>query len=485
MRRLTPPRQPPPGGGAHGRGARTGRYLVWGLAALALGGRGASAQTTVDATDVSGGGNWDTATTWNCPSGPLPCIPDDDASYLFDVGINSGTVILDTPSATQAFVIDTLAVAGGATLQEMGGASLGVTGNMSNGGTLDVDTTGAGGSVLTVDGTATNTGTLDLGNAGLTAPTEIIVAGLASTGTVNITGSLTVEARMQVTGPASASPFVPADGLLSAGTYTLTNDAVLEYSGPGVSGIASGVTVNLNGAGASLDATSLTPNNASSTGTNSALNTLATNAGTLSLQNGASVITNSGLALVNTGTINVDQNAQTSTGGSDFGVGGLLTNNGQIAIGNGQHLTSAVTASVGGLLDNTGTLSVHGNIAPASPVSASLAVAGGAFSAGIPTQAFTVVNSGTVNLASDAQVAVSGTYENLATTNVDTAADYNYSTGKAASGGSVLDVSGVLSNSGYQLSIGPATVSLGGSNATLNLGNASLTLPTEITAAGL
>ena len=441
--------------------ARALVHLLLPLAAAVFAGRGALAQTAINATDASGGGNWNVAATWNCPAGPSPCIPNDDASYTFTVAVNTGTVILNTPSSTQAFVIDSLNVATGATLTETGG------------------------SLLTVNGTVTSSGTLNLGDSGITSPTELIAAGLSNTGTVNITGTITVEASLQLTGPASASPFLPATGTLSAATYNLSNDAVIEYGGPGITSIGSGVTVHLNGAGASLDATGLTANNASTANTNSALDTLASNTGTLDLENGASVITNSGLGLVNTGTIEVDQNTQTSSGGSNFGVGGLLTNNGQITIGNGQDLTSAVTASVDGLLDNTGTLSVHGNIVPASPVSASLEVAGGAFSAGIPTQAFTVVNSGTVNLASDAQAAVSGTYENLGTTNVDTVADYNPATGKAASGGSVLDVSGVLSNSGHQLSIGPATVSLGGGNATVNLGNASLTLPTEITAAGL
>lgn len=436
--------------------ARTAPYLLSAIAATALFGRTALAQTTVNATDISGGGNWDLSTTWNCPSGPSPCVPNDDASYLFDVAINTGTVLLNTPSSTQAFVIETLNVANGATL------------------------TATDGSQLTVEGTVTNAGTITVGGAGVTSPTELIAAGLSDTGTVNIIGTLTVQALLQLTGVASANPFLPASGILSAGTYNLTDDAVLEYSGPGMTGIGSGVTVNLNGAGASIDATSLTANNVSTTNTNSAFDTLATNSATLDLENGASVVTNSGLSLVNTGTINVDQN---SSGGSTFTAGGLLTNSGQITIGNGQTLTSPATASVGGLLDNTGTINVHGNITGASPVSASLAVAGAAFSAGIPTQAFTVVNSGTVNLASDASVSVSGTYQNLGTTNVDTIVDN--ASGKSYSGGSVFTVAGVLSNTGYQLGIGPATVNLGGSNATLNLGNANLTRPTEITAAGL
>ena len=429
------------------------------LAAMTLLCTTASAQTTVTATDASGGGIWTAATTWNCPSGPSPCIPNDDPSYVFDVAINSGTVILNTPSSTQAFVIEALNVVTGATFKTTGG------------------------SLLTVNGTLTNSGTTSVGDSGITTATEVIAAGLSNTGTVNITGTLTVQASLQLTGSASANPFLPATGLLGAGTYTLTNDALLEYSGPGIAGVSSGVTVTLNGAGASIDATSLTANNASTDNTNSALNTLATNAGTLVLENGASVITNSGLSLVNTGTINVDQSSQSGSGGSTFGVGGPLTNGGQITIGNGQALTSPVAASVGGLLDNTGTLNVHGNISLASPVSASLDVAGAAFSAGIPTQAFTVINSGTVNLASDASVSVTGTYDNLGTTNVDTSTDS--ANGKTYSGGSVLNVSGILSNPGYQLGIGAATVSLGGGNATLNLGNASLTLPTKITASGL
>jgi fibronectin-binding autotransporter adhesin len=467
-----------------GSGLRALRVLI-SLAALLALARGAAAQTTVAATDIGSGGIWDVGSTWSCPAGPTPCVPNDSASDVFDVAINSGTVILNTPAATQAFVIDTLAVASAATLQEVGGASLTVQSGAVNAGTTDVDNAGAGGSVLTVNGTLVNSGTVNLGNASLTAPTEIIATGLSNTGTVSITGTVTVQTLMDLTGQQSANPLVSVGGELGAGTYHLTNDAVLEYGGPGISVIGPGVTVDLSGAGASLDDAGLTADNAATANTNSALDTLATNVGTLDLANGASVVTNSGLGLVNTGTINVDQNTQTSSGGSDFGVGGLLTNNGQITIGNGQHLTSAVTASVGGLLDNTGTLSVHGNITLAAPVSASLAVAGGAFSAGIPTQAFTAVNSGTVNLESAASVSVSGTYQNLGTTNVDTLTDYNYTTGKSYSGGSVLDVAGVLGNSGYQLAIGASTVSLGGGSATLNLGNASLTLPTEIMAAGL
>ncbi|MHB1774348.1 MAG: beta strand repeat-containing protein, partial [Acidimicrobiales bacterium] len=215
--------------------------------------------------------------------------------------------------------------------------------------TLDVDQSAGGGSRLGIGGTLENAqgATLNIGNGSIAQSTTVTAAGFSNFGTLNLTGTATTSALLDVTGAAAADPFVPASGVLASGIYNLTNEAQIEYAGPGIGEIGPGVTLNLNGTVADVSASGLTPNTAS--GTNSALDTLAANAGTFQLSNGGSVSTNAGLGLINSGVMDLDASGQ---GGSTVATGGTLTNSfgGEILLGNG-NITKPTTVTVNGSLE--------------------------------------------------------------------------------------------------------------------------------------
>ncbi len=306
--------------------------------------------------------------------------------------INTGVITVTGYVSSTQSVASTLTITGSAfnpgialqpfpavntgTLNVTAGGAVHITGNYGNFGTTNLDTSGAGGSVLTVSGVLSNIGSsltvgpdnfslnptagvLSFGNSSTTGhsnPTTVTAAGLNNFGTLSLTGTTTAQTLLTLTGSAAANPFLQPPGMLNAGTYNLTNDAVLQYNGPGISGIAGGVAVNLSGTSASITTTSLVANTAS--GTNSAFNTLGGNAGTLTLANGASVSTNSGLDLINQGSLSLDSSQH---GGSSLGVGGTFQNatGATLQIGNSS-ITAPTTVTAAGLV-NYGTISITGS----------------------------------------------------------------------------------------------------------------------------
>jgi fibronectin-binding autotransporter adhesin len=203
----------------------------------------------------------------------------------------------------------------------------------------------SGGSTLTVSGTLANASDLQVGNSALTSAATLDVNDFSNTGTVSIAGSRTsaTPALIDVTG---AFQSLTAAGELASGSYYLSGDAQLEYSGAAIGAIGPGVAVSLDGAGSYIEL-------AGQTGSNSALAALADNSGTLTLTDGAAVATASGTRLTNTGTIEVDFSY--GGAGSTLAVGGPLTNSGSVLIGNGG-IGSGQTSmmSVQGLADASG-----------------------------------------------------------------------------------------------------------------------------------
>ncbi len=422
------------------------------------------------------------------------------------------------------------------TVNLLSGALLSIAGNYGNFGTTNVDSSGdssggklySGGSTLSVTGVISNTGTslsigpdtislsgsngtLNLGNSGLTQPTEITAAGLNNFGTVNITGSPTARALLDLTGSASANPFLQPPAVVNAGIYNLTNDAELEYSGPGISGVGAGVTVNLNGSGASINATSLMPNTGS--GVNSALNTLAGNAGTFELANGASVSTDSGINFLNTGTVDVDQ---TQAGGSTVGIGGMLQNGQGATFNIGNSAITKPTTVTSVFFSNYGTLNITGS----SGTQALLDVTAQEF-ANPFLPASGALTSGTYNLTNDAEIEylgpgiaaigngvtvnLNGANASINATNLapNAASGTNSALNTLAANAGQFDLSngGSLgTNAGLNLTNsgvmeldssgqGGSTVSFGGAvtnsySAALFIGNSNITNPTTVTVNG-
>ncbi len=226
-------------------------------------------------------------------------------------------------------------------------ATLKVAGAFGNGrnDTVQVDYGGAGGSTLTIGGRLTNNGTLDIGYTSLTKATTVTAAGLANTGTINLTGSTTAAATLDITGAAPTT----LDGI-----YSLSGNARLEFSSGTVAVIGSGASLTLNGAKALVALSgALTAD--------SALTGLADNAGTLVLENIPALTTTVGLD--NTGLLYVDF-YYGGGGGSSLTIGGMLTNENYFEIGN-IALTAATTVSAAAL-NNFGIVELYSGKAAAT-----------------------------------------------------------------------------------------------------------------------
>jgi filamentous hemagglutinin len=282
-------------------------------------------------------------------------------------------------------------------------STLAVSGAFLNGrsASLGIDSSGAGGSVLTVGGVLTNNGAITIGSGNLTKATTVKAGGLAGTGSITMNEGTFATATLNITGAAPTT-------LL--GSYNLSGNALIQFGSGGVHAIGNGASLTLNGAKA-LVALKSAPTS------NSALKGLAQNAGSLSLQNGAALATG---ALDNSNSLSVDGGG---AGGSSLTVGGVLTNENSLQIGN-TVITKTTKVSAKGL-SNFGSLS---EVSDAAAATSTLAVSG----------AF--LNGRNASLGIDS----------------------------SGAGGSVLTVGGVLTN-----------------NGALNIGNASLTRATKVKAAGL
>jgi hypothetical protein len=277
---------------------------------------------------IDGTGNWNTAGDWNPASVPGP---GDDAVIPF------GTVSLTTPVTVGSISLTTSSATFGI---DGAGITDTVTGGFSSSGTVNFDTASSGGA-LTIGGslTSSSTGVFNIGNISLATATTVTAAGLANAGTVNLYGSFSVQATLDITRPAPAT---------LTGSITLLRSALLEFASGSIASIANGATLDLEGPQARVA-------DSGNTGSNSALTQLSSNAGTLTLQN-SSVATNPGTDFSNSGTVDLFATAMT--------LGGAFTNSGTFII-NPQNQNIATTLSATGF-SNTGTFNVFGYPAQAS-----------------------------------------------------------------------------------------------------------------------
>ena len=226
------------------------------------------------------------------------------------------------------------------------GASVSISGNFGNTGTLGIDEhvidgfDNSGGSTLHIAGTLTNSATVDIGNYALSGPTLVTAGQLdnTATGTINMTAANGYAATFDV---AAAAPSV------WTGTLNISGEASLVYGSGSIGSIAQGAQIELfasNGYIADAGAAS----------SNSALSGLTSNAGGLYFDFGASVSIAGNFS--NTGTLGVDEHeidGFDNSGGSTLHVAGTLTNSSNFYIGN-LALSGPSAVTVGGL-DNTST----------------------------------------------------------------------------------------------------------------------------------
>jgi len=390
--------------------------------------------------------------------------PAGDPGATDDVVIGGGTVTLTGGDA--GITVNSITLSGTSVLQiHDPGATQSVAGNVTNSGSLDIDTTGGGGSSLAIGGTLANTGTLNIGNGFLTAPTTVTAAGLSNTGTINIDGSSTEQAALEVGAAAPAS---------WTGTATLSGGALLQFTGTSqIGAIASGAEISLSGAKAFVASAGI---NSTS---NSALTGLTTVAGDLFLANGASLSPTGDLGI--TGAVELDA-ATNGAGGTSLTVGGALNNTGGTFDIGDTSLTAADTVTVQGAsgLVNGNTCVI--NIVGSASVLASLDVtnaAAGFGTAGVETGTVFLENDALLEFASGQITTIDGTLE-LVGTNALVADSGATTTNSALTGltnvvghfilqnGASVNPSGNLTISGgAAVEVGAAGIVTGGSSLTI------------------
>ncbi len=372
------------------------------------------------------------------------------------------------------------------TLDLADGVALATTTALTNNGTLDLDSfyyqsdfSDDGGSALTIGGALTNSGQVNIGNSDIFAPTTVTAAGLANTGAINLSGSPTVRASLDSTAAAPAT---------WTGTANLSGDALLEFHSGGITAIASGADLSLNGADALVAlSTALT--------TNSALTGLATNAGTLNLADSPFTTT---VALNNTGTLEVDYSYYAAGGGgSAVSIGGTLTNSGFVEIGN-TAITKATTATAKGLA-NTGTIDLTGGAAIRATLDSTAAApatwTGSAFLSGDAVLEF--ASGGITAIGGGAELSLNGVLSWVA---LSTEVTGNSALTKlasnvgtfAADGGSALTTTGGFTNTGTldldTTGTGGSHLAVGGTLTNMGLveiGNSTITAAATLSATGL
>src|SRR5260370_103806 len=130
----------------------------------------------------NGTADWYTDPDW---TGGLPGPGDEAAIPVGTVSLSAGD-----PGVT----VDSIEISGsGVLVIRDPGQTQTVTGEVSNAGTLAVDSGlfGGGGSSLAIGNTLSNSGTVNIGDINAGAATTVTATGLVNTGTINLRGSTT------------------------------------------------------------------------------------------------------------------------------------------------------------------------------------------------------------------------------------------------------------------------------------------------------
>ena len=213
---------------------------------------------------------------WNTPGDWTGGVLPSGTSVVF---VNSGQPQIT--SSSNAGTIAQLNVAGSLDFND---GALTVTGGLANTGTIFLDQYyQQGGSDLTVGGAIVNSNTIQIGsnNYSLTANDEIKAASVDNTGgTINIYGSATNTAELDITGVASFSPTagVLAGSVNVNGYGSIVSKVVFEGGGE-ITTIAANSELSLGGALSSVQ-------DGTNGANNSALTGLTTITGGLYLYNG-------------------------------------------------------------------------------------------------------------------------------------------------------------------------------------------------------
>jgi hypothetical protein len=361
------------------------------------------------------------------------------------------------------------------------GDSLAITGDFDNSGRIDIDNQfgGLGGSTLSVGGTLTNTGNLLIGENNLAANDLVTAAALVNTGVISVSGDATAAATLRVAGAA---------GFGTAGTLSGSanlNGGTIAFASGTISTILTGSQLQLFGASQITNGG----------GFNSALAGLASNAGELSIADDTLAITGD---FTNSNRIDID-NQFGGLGGSTLSVGGTLTNNGQLFIGEG-NLSASVSVTAAALV-NTGLIDLAG---ASGTLTATLRVAGAAgFGTAGTLSGSANLNGGTIAFASGtiSTILTGSQLQLFGASQITNGGGFNSAlAGLASNAGELsiaddsLTITGDFTNSNRididnQFGgLGGSTLSVGGTltnNGQLFIGEGNLSASVSVTAAAL
>ncbi|MFO1080280.1 MAG: VWD domain-containing protein [Reyranellaceae bacterium] len=417
-------------------------------------------------------------------------------------GANARIATLNIPSTNSA-MINLKTVAGDFNLQS--GASVSPSGGLSITGTgrvaLDAPYIGgAGGSTLTLGGTLANSSTninaLSIGNSSITSDVTMTATDLINSGQINIVGSTKAQATLRLTDGVGA--FATATGFVH-----LQNNALLEFSAGQINTVTG--TLWLDGKNARVADTG-------ATSSNSALASLGAVSGTFALQDGAAATLPLGdLVITGTGRLALDAPYLGGNGGSTLTLNGRLTNTSTdvnaVDIGNASiNFVDTVTAL---FVTNTGRINIVGSTAAQSTLNITKGVAGMG-TTGVATGFVYLESNALLQFASGQLNTVAGTlWLNGQNARVaDTAApstnsalidlttvsgsfnlENGASVGTTSGGLSVtgmgrvaLDAAYIGGNGGSALKIGGTLTNASSDINALNIGNASITANTTVTA---
>jgi hypothetical protein len=348
--------------------------------------------------------------------------------------ISGGTLSTLSSGVIQAINSSTDALAGdptnSGTFDITGGSNLGVSGNLTNNGTITVNSNDSSSSTLTFTGTSlSGTGTIVLN--GVT--TQAVIAGtLTQSATNTISGFGEITAALTNNGTVDTNVSGETLTLL---TSNMTNNATLEATN-GATLTIDGITLS-QGSGGQVIANNSTVDLISATLSGGSLTTPS---GGVIQATSSSTDTLTG-DLTNSGTFDI-------TGGSDLNVSGNLTNNGTIAVNSNDSSFSTLTFT-GTSLSGTGTIVLNGATSQAV-VAGTLSQSSTNTISGFGEITAALTNNGTVDTN------VSGQTLTLLTSNMT-----NNGTMEATSG-STLSIVGITltQGSGGQVVANDSTVDL-------------------------
>jgi hypothetical protein len=308
----------------------------------------------------------------------------------------------------------------------------------------------------------TNSGSLSIGDSALSASDTVTARSLDNTGSIYVNGSSANQAPLDVT--AGSAGFGTAGTV--TGTVEVVQDSAIESLSGEISTIATGSRLQLFGKSAFVEDSTTLSSNSALTG----LTDVASGA-FLDLESNASVPITGGL--VNNGEVQL--NAKYPVGGSRLTLGGTLTNNNFLDIGNSSLLSSSKVSTPA--LKNTGSVNLAGGSATNTALLDVTRGVAGFGTAGTLSGSVTLNSDSAIEFLSG-QISTIGASSTLGLLGKNAFVEDSKALGSSSALTGLSNVSGALNiDGGASVSTNGAVantglVSLGGAGSTLSIAGA-------------